>query len=163
MLQSCHTRFPALLHQLHLQHPTAGPSSSLSKPALQLCALLSRSDHAAPGASSSLKNGHHKAAAAAHPAAPALLHQLQGEAERLRRCVAFTAEQLWMRLQDLDAELVQQVSRSPGRSASQLAPQLRQWERMADQIGEQVTSLHLIQQQHKHKVVMSWRQGLQGT
>ena len=155
MLQSCHTRFPALLHQLHLQHPAAGPSSSLNKPALQLYALLSRTGQAALGAGSSLKNGHHKAAAGAHPAAPALLHQLQAEAERLRRCVAFTAEQLWMRLQDLDAELVQQVSRSPGRSASEVASQLRQWERMADQIGEQFTCLHLQLQQHKHKLYTS--------
>ena len=150
MLQSCHTRFPALLHQLHLLHPATGPSNSLNKPALQLYALLARTDHAAPSAGSSPKNGHHKAAAAAHPAAPAVLQQLQAEAERLRRCVAFTAEQLWMRLQDLDAELVQQVSRSPGRSASQVASQLRQWEHMADQIGEQC--LHLQLQQHKHKL-----------
>ena len=149
MLQSCHARFPALLHQLHLQHPAAGPSSSLNKPALQLYALLSRTDHTAHGADRSLKNGHHKAAAATRPAAPAFLHQLQAEAERLCHCVAFTAEQLWMRLQDLDAELEQQVSSSPGSSASQVASQLRQWERMADQIGEQFTRLHLQLQQHK--------------
>ena len=155
MLQSCHARFPALLHQLHLQHPVEGPSSSLNRPALQLFALLSRTHHTAPGADSSLKNGYHKADAAAQPAAPAFLHQLQAEAERLRRCVAFTAEQLWMRLQDLDAELVQQVSRSPGSSASQVASQLRQWERMADQIGEQLTCLHLQLQQQKHKLDMS--------